>query len=180
VQQSSTIGYWLVVVLFSAILGALMSTADSCMLTISSMTTKDLYLRFINPKATESQLTFMGKWLSWLVVGILAGLAIYLNSLSSKPTLVKLLDLKFDMLVQLAPGFMLGMHWKRLHGRAVFWGLIAGLCVTFGLYGNEWIQSTGFHQGLYGLLVNLIVAIGLSLILPSSREQSFNAQTQPS
>jgi len=171
VQQSSTLGYWLVVILFSAILGALMSTADSCMLTISSMTTKDLYLRFINPKATESQLTFMGKWLSWLVVGILAGFAIYLNSLSSKPTLVKLLDLKFDMLVQLAPGFMLGMHWKRLHGTAVFWGLITGLCVTFGLYSNEWIQSTGFHHGLFGLLANLIVAISLSLMPLSNKEQ---------
>ncbi len=177
VQQSSALGYWLVVILFSAILGALMSTADSCMLTISSMTTKDLYLRFINPKATESQLTFMGKWLSWLVVGILAGVAIYLNSLSTKPTLVKLLDLKFDMLVQLAPGFMLGMHWKRLHGRAVFWGLVAGLCVTFALYGNTWVQSSGFHQGLYGLLANLVVAVGLSLILPCNREQSTGANT---
>jgi len=178
IQQSSTLGYWLVVVLFSAILGALMSTADSCMLTISSMTTKDLYLRFINPKATESQLTFMGKWLSWIVVGILAGLAIYMNSLSTKPTLVKLLDLKFDMLVQLAPGFMLGMHWQRLHGKAVFWGMIAGLGVTFGLYGNAWIQATGFHQGLYGLLANLGVAIALSLILPPNREQSLRASKE--
>ena len=179
IQQSSTLGYWLVVILFSAILGALMSTADSCMLTISSMTTKDLYLRFVNPKATETQLTFMGKWLSWLVVGVLACFAIYLNSLSTKPTLVKLLDLKFDMLVQLAPGFMLGMHWKRLHGKAVFWGLISGLVVTFGLYGNAWIQSTGFHQGLYGLLVNLGVAIALSLILPPDREESSRGNEEP-
>ena len=40
IQQSSLFGYSLVVVLFAAILGALMSTADSCMLTLSSIVTK--------------------------------------------------------------------------------------------------------------------------------------------
>jgi len=171
VQQSSLFGYWLVVVLFAAILGALMSTADSCMLTISSMVTKDLYLRFMQPKASESQLTLLGKWLSWMVVAMLAMLAIYMNSLETKPTLVKLLDLKFDMLVQLAPGFIIGLHWKRLHGTGVFWGILAGLVTTFGLYGNAWIQSTGFHHGLFGLVINLLVAIALSLILsPNSKE----------
>jgi len=172
VQQSSLLGYWLVVVLFSAILGALMSTADSCMLTISSMVTKDIYLGFIQPNASEERLTQLGKWLSWIVVALLAGVAIYMNSLETKPTLVKLLDLKFDMLVQLAPGFMLGLHWRRLTGTAVFWGLITGLVVTFGLYGNAWIKSTGFHQGLFGLAANLTVAVGLSLILCRNPKES--------
>ncbi len=172
VQQSSLLGYWLVVVLFSAILGALMSTADSCMLTISSMVTKDIYLGFIQPNASEERLTQLGKWLSWIVVALLAGVAIYMNSLETKPTLVKLLDLKFDMLVQLAPGFMLGLHWRRLTGTAVFWGLITGLVVTFGLYGNAWIKSTGFHQGLFGLAANLTVAIALSLILSRNPKES--------
>ena len=95
VQSSSLFGYWLVVVLFAAILGALMSTADSCLLTLSSMFTKDIYRQFIHPSASESTLTRLGKSCSWIIVLFMSGLAIYLNQLETKPTLVKLLDMKF-------------------------------------------------------------------------------------
>ena len=49
IQQSSLFGYSLVVVLFAAILGALMSTADSCMLTLSSIVTKDFLFALPEP-----------------------------------------------------------------------------------------------------------------------------------
>ena len=164
IQESSVLGYWLVALLFAAILAALMSTADSCLLTISSMATRDVYQRFLHPDAREARLTRVGKVLSWLVLALMATLAIHLNSLDTKPTLVRLLDMKFDMLVQLVPAFMIGIHWKFLRGDPVFLGMAAGLGVTFALYGNETIQATGFHNGLYGLLVNLAVAIGGSWI----------------
>lgn len=171
VQQSSVIGYWIVVILFAAILAALMSTADSCMLTISSMLTKDIYQRFINPSSDQAFLTNLGKFISWILVWALAGLAIYMNSLPGKPTLVKLLDLKFDMLVQLVPAFMIGIHSSRINGNAVFYGLITGLVVTFLFYGNEWITQTGFHKGLYGLIANLLVVIIGSFVLGKGQNE---------
>lgn len=174
IQQSSLFGYSLVVVLFAAILGALMSTADSCMLTLSSIVTKDFYLRYLNPQASEPTLTTLGKILSWLVVGALSGLAIYMNALPTKPTLVKLLDLKFDMLVQLAPAFMLGLHWQRLSGHAVFIGIIAGLVITFGLYLTGWGGSTGIHYGLFGLAGNLMCALSLSCLTVRDKESSLD------
>ncbi len=164
VQSSSIVGYWLVVVLSAAILGALMSTADSCLLTLSSMITKDLYHGFIRPDASETSLTRLGKACSWLVVALLAGLALYLNQLDQKPTLVKLLDMKFDLLIQLVPAFVLGVHFPQLKAKAVVWGLLSGVTVTLGLYGNPTIASLGFHAGLYGLLVNAGIAIGGSLL----------------
>ena len=161
VQAGSTFGYWLVVILFAAILGALMSTADSCLLTLSSMITKDIYQRFFNPSASEALLTRLGKTCSWLIVLLLSGLAVYLNQLESKPTLVRLLDMKFDMLVQLVPAFLLGIHWKSVKPKPVLWGMITGLLVTFSLYGNPTVAQIGVHSGLYGLAVNLgIVWLG--------------------
>lgn len=175
VQASSVFGYWLVVILFSAILGALMSTADSCLLTLSSMITKDLYRGFINPQASEPDLTRLGKLCSWIIVAFVATLAIYINQLEQKPTLVKLLDMKFDMLVQLVPAFMVGIHWRRLQATPVALGILAGLVVTFGLYGNEPVRAIGIHTGLYGLLVNLIIAISGSFYLSQpSRAQDSN------
>jgi solute:Na+ symporter, SSS family len=55
-QQHSAFGYWLVAVLFAAILTALMSTADSVLLSISSMLTKDLYAHYLRPQACEAEL----------------------------------------------------------------------------------------------------------------------------
>jgi len=77
--------------------------------------------------------------------------------------LVKLLDLKFDMLVQLAPAFMLSLYWKGLTGRGVFTGILGGLGVTFGLYSTGWGAAYGIHYGLYGLVVNVVIATWISL-----------------
>lgn len=159
VQLSSAFGYWLVVILFAAILGALMSTADSCLLTLSSMISKDLYQRFLNPEASEVQMTRLGKTCSWVIVLCLSIIAVYLNQLESKPTLVRLLDMKFDMLVQLVPAFVLGIHWRRVETVPVAWGMVMGLIVTFSLYGNSFVAELGFHSGLYGLGVNLLIVV---------------------
>lgn len=155
IQQSSTFGYWLVVVLFAAILAAIMSTADSVLLSISSMLTKDIYGRFINPNATEGQLIRFGKRLSWIIVAIVAVLAILLRGTN----LVKLLDRKFDLLVQLAPAFFIGIHWVKLRSGPVLLGMIVGIALSltlaYGIDGKIW----GFHAGLYGLVVNVFIAV---------------------
>ena len=100
IQESSLVGYALVVMIFSAVLAALMSTADSAMLSISSMFTKDIYLAHIKPDAKESELTRLGKRCSWAVVAMLTILAILLKEQTS---LISLLDRKFDLLIQIAP-----------------------------------------------------------------------------
>ncbi len=161
VQEGSAFGYWLVVVLFAAILAAIMSTADSVLLSISSMLTKDIYGRFVRPDADEAQLTRMGKRLSWLIVVVVAGLAILLR----KTDLVTLLDRKFDLLVQLAPAFFIGIHWQKLRRGPVLAGLIAGIVVALAVgYVRQFVfkmspKVWGFHPGLYGLAVNVLIAV---------------------
>jgi SSS family transporter len=173
IQERSAFGYALVVLVFSAVLAALMSTADSAMLSISSMFTKDIYAVHIRPDATEWQLTRVGKRCSWVVVGVLAVLAILLRDQTS---LIGLIDRKFDVLVQLAPAFMLGIHWMGLRTGPVLLGVILGLAVALALAfgpfafvsgGKVW----GFHPGLYGLSINLLVAVFGSVWLSRRRDQ---------
>ncbi|MCS1407870.1 MAG: hypothetical protein M2R45_01031 [Verrucomicrobia subdivision 3 bacterium] len=45
-----------------------MSTADSCLSTLSSMDTKDIYHPYLNPLASEAQLTCLGKYCSSFIV----------------------------------------------------------------------------------------------------------------
>ena len=89
VMAQSTLGYWLVVVVFAAALAALMSTADSALLSISSMFTRDIYLPYIKPGSSEEHLTHVGKAFSWLAVALLVGVAI-----GTEKTLVRLLRAK--------------------------------------------------------------------------------------
>ena len=169
IQGQSLFGYWLVVVLFAAILAAIMSTADSVLLSISSMLTKDLYARFIRPEAGEGELTRLGKHLSWILVALLAGLAIALNLLPNKPTLIKLLDMKFDMLIQLAPAFMISIHWSRLRSGPVLIGMIIGLAIALGLGIVGFGKILGIHAGLFGLVANLLIAVFGSLAISGHR-----------
>lgn len=166
IQRDSAFGYWLVVLLFAALLAALMSTADSALLSISSMLTKDLYARFLRPYAPQSELTRLGKIFSWLLIAALVALAILLRD---KASLVALLDRKFDLLVQLAPAFMLGIHWRGLRAGPVAIGLIIGTAISLVLaFGDfDFVQAGkigGIHPGLIGLITNLVIAVGGSLL----------------
>jgi Na+/proline symporter len=159
IQSQGSVGYWLVVVLFAAVLAAIMSTADSALLSISSMFSSDLYRR-ARPGAGESRLTKVGKVSSWVLIVILVVLAIVLRG----TTLLKLLDRKFDLLVQLSPAFFIGLHWSGLRSRPVFAGLVAGLAISLGLALGVSGKPWGIHAGLYGLPVNLAIAVGGSLL----------------
>ena len=162
IQEDSLFGYWLVVILFAAIISAMMSTADSALLTISSMVTKDVYGGCLRGNASQAELTRVGKLCSWVLIVFLVWLAIVLKD---KATLISLIDRKFDILVQLVPAFMLGIRWGKLQAGPVVLGLVTGLVVSLALAfgpfdfvvaGKIW----GFHPGLYGLSINLLIAVG--------------------
>lgn len=162
VQEQSPAARWLVVVLFAGVLAALMSTADSVLLSISSMFTKDIYSVYIAPNATQAELTRIGKFCSWIVIALMTLAAIVLRDI----TLVTILKIKFELLVQLAPAFIIGVNWPRLDRRWTFAGMVCGvfvaLLITFTIGG----RIAGIHAGLYGLAANLFLAVGGSLLAP--------------
>ena len=169
IQQNSILGYWLTVILYAAVLAAMMSTADSALLSISSMLSKDIYSRFINTNASEAKLTLLGKLFSWCLIIVLVWLAIYL---SDKASLLKLLDRKFDLLIQLVPAFMLSIHWRGSQALPTLVGLIAGvfisLCLAYG--GFNFVHEGkiyGFHPGLIGLMINFLITILGSIFINS-------------
>lgn len=156
VQQGSLFGYWLVAIMFAAILAALMSTADSMLLSISSMLTKDVYARYLRPQASQAELTRVGKACSWLLVIALVSLAIALRESTS---LVDLLDRKLDLMAQLVPAFFLGLRWAGLRAGPTFAGMAVGIAVALCLAFTTDGRLAGFHPGLYGLALNLTIAV---------------------
>ena len=162
IMADSTLGYWLVVAIFAAALAALMSTADSALLSISSMFTKDIYKLYFRPQADEAEMTLVGKVSSWAIVVLLVVVAI-----GTKATLVRLLELKFEVLIQVVPCFFMGLYWRRLSAATVLLGMVCGLVVALGLtlVGKPLIW--GFHAGVVGLGLNVVVCAAGTLLKPA-------------
>jgi len=165
IQLHSVLGYALVVVMLAAILAAMMSTADSALLSISSMLTKDLCAAHLLPNSSQETLTQLGKVLSWLIIGFLILLAL---ALREKSSLITLIDRKVDLLLQLVPAFMLGLRWEKLRAGPVLAGIVVGTVIALVLAFADLPfvvkgKIFGFHPGLVALVPNLIVAICGSL-----------------
>ena len=163
-------GIEFVIILFiTAAVAAIMSTIDSALLAISSLFTQDLY-RLIKPASSEGHLTFMGKLFSWIIMGLMAYLAIQLPQ-----TIWRLMEIKLEILSQVAPAILLGINIKSLRNSAVLSGLIIGTIVALGIMLADWdgiIDSDrpwGFHAGLWGLGANLIT-IGIVSLFQNSRD----------
>lgn len=158
IQETSIFGGILVVIIFAAFLAALMSTADSAMLTISSMFTKDIFAQRSGGH-DQSNVNF-GKRLSWVLVSMLVLLAILMKDHAS---LIAVMDRKFDLLVQLVPAFIISLHYKFLSAKPVFYGLLFGVLISLVLafVPFSFIENGkfyGFHPGVVALPINILIA----------------------
>ena len=143
----------MIVLFLSAAVAAIMSTVDSALLAISSMVTKDLYGR-LRPGKSQEELTKLGKIFSWLVMGLAVYLAIELPH-----TIWRLMEIKLELLCQIAPAIFLGIHIKRLRATSVLAGVITGtlIAVIISLSPLFHAKPWGIHAGIWGLFFNVAV-----------------------
>lgn len=148
-----------VVVLVGA-LAAIMSTADSVILSLSSLVACDVLGRPRNDPDT----TRLGKGLA---IGIMA--AMCLLALDARITLWSLLELKMEVLVQCVPAFLLALHWRRLSARAVLVGLVVGAAIVLLAWGFGVKRLGGVHVGVIGLAANTLICVIASVVGPLRR-----------
>ena len=126
----------------------------------------DLYGRYVNPQASEHRKILVGRLVGLAAVVVLIVIAWYPPS-----TLYQIFVLKFELLVQTAPAVILGLYWTRLDRRAVFAGMLIGTLVAASMTFAGW-RPFGVFSGLWGLLVNLLICVGASLLTRPSVERS--------
>ncbi|MEE2777263.1 MAG: sodium:solute symporter family protein [Acidobacteriota bacterium] len=177
----SAFTYWLVVIVFSAVVAAIMSTADSALLSMGSMFTKDIYKPYIRPDASPKHLLKVGKLFGWTVMAVLI-LSAYI-SLKTESSIWLLIRLKLEFMVQLSPIFILGLFWRRLREGPVFAGMMLGTLVTLVIWGGVmfdlWQDRSplGFSAGLWGLALNYGACVAGTLMsrAPTPSEASVGA-----
>ncbi|MBB3664627.1 MULTISPECIES: sodium:solute symporter family protein [Prauserella salsuginis group] len=160
--------FYVVMLLFvGGIVAAIVSTSDSALLSFSSLVSKDLYARYAKREIGEHRQVIIGKG-----VGVVVVFALLLLAWNPPATLVEIFVLKIELLVQLAPAFVLGLYWRRLASGPVFWGMAAGavLASTMTLTGVETLY--GVHGGLIGLVLNLAICVVGSLLVRQSPSEA--------
>ncbi len=162
--------FWMCILTVVGVIAAIMSTADSVLLTLSSMLAKDFVApalgRRRGAEVNEERVTRIGKGISLAVMGILAAVA-----LTPRISLWGLLELKMELLVQAAPVFVLGLTWPRLTARAALYGVVCGTLLAAGLTLAGYGKVGGLHAGLLGASLNALIAVAGSLA--AGRRQLF-------
>ncbi|GAA1228818.1 sodium/pantothenate symporter [Prauserella halophila] len=155
--------YAVMLVFVGGIVAAIVSTSDSALLSFSSLVSKDLYARYSRREIGEHRQVMIGKG-----IGVVVVFALLLLAWNPPATLVEIFVLKIELLVQLAPAFILGLYWQRLASGPVFWGMAAGavLSSTMTLTGMSTVY--GVHGGLIGLGLNLVICVVGSLLVRQS------------
>lgn len=110
--------YWLMAIILAGSLAALISTADSQILALGSIFTRDIYASFINKKATTEKQVKMGR--IFIIILCLFGFLIALRPVS---TLVAITTAAFTGIGVLYPTTIAALYWKR----ATKWGAISSV-----------------------------------------------------
>ena len=84
---------------------------------------------------------------------------------------MRLLELKFEVLIQVVPCFFLGLYWKGLSRQTALAGMLAGLAVALGLTWSGNRLPWGFHAGVLGLFVNFSVCAVGTWLRPAVLEE---------
>ena len=159
------------ILLFGGIVAAIVSTADSVLLSFSSMISRDLYARYVNREADEHRQVLVGK-----IWGVLLVAALLVIAWNPPATLFSIFVVKFELLVQVAPAFILGLYWERLSARPLFIGMLAGALLAGGMTLFGFGSLYGIGGGLLGLILNVSICVIGSLLMPASQEEIEHAQ----
>ena len=139
------------VAVFIGALAAIMSTADSVLLSLGSLLAVDLLGG--GGEATAS--AGLGKKIA---AGIMVAMVL-LAMVARDVTLWGLIELKMELLIQCVPVFLVALHWRGLRARPALVGIGLGTAIAVAGLVLDAKRIGGVHIGVIGLCANLAVAV---------------------
>lgn len=149
---------WLAALILTGALAAFISTVDSLLLAISTIGTRDVYLRYIKPEASQSDQVFVGR----LVIVIVALISLAL-ALVRPASIFKIVTMTFSGSAILYPITVALFYWKKTSPLACAIALVAGelflAALTFRWIDTGWM-GTALPVLPAIILTTLIIIIG--------------------
>ena len=158
--------------IFVAIMAALMSSLDSGLNSLSAVTMRDIYQKYINPDKDDKHNLIVSKFITffWGLFCIVAALLFLTFGESTRETTIVLINAVGSLLYgPILAAFILGIVFKRVNTLSVKLGIITGIIVNiyFWLFTSVswlWWNAIGFF----------IAIAASSLIYLFNREGVFN------
>jgi Na+/proline symporter len=152
--QTGTLAQWATVTVLTAGLAAIMSTADSALLSLSSILARDFVGEWRGHRRDEASLARTGKRVSWAIIVLLVIMAV-----RPPTTLWRLIEIKMQLLIQVAPMFIIGIRSTRLDARTALLAVSVGsaiylFAIALSAWGIEAESIGGVHIGTIGCAVN--------------------------
>lgn len=148
---------WVVGVVLSAILAAIMSTLSCQLLVCSSAITEDFYKGFIRPQATQNELVWIGRAMVLVVAALAIGIA--QNPDSKVLGLVSYAWAGFG--AAFGPVVILSLFWRRMTGMGALAGMVVGALVVV-----LWKPLTGssLYEIVPGFILATLAIYGVSML----------------
>ena len=161
----------------TALVAGFMSGMAGNVTAFTTVWTYDIYKPFIRKNATDAHYVSMGRWCSLLGVFISIGTAYLVMNFSSIIVYAQVIFVFF--IVPMFGTVILGMLWKRTTPAAGFWGLLAGILTSLGLW--LWVKldpnalryvafsehakdmAENVYRAMWSLIANFAVTIVVTL-----------------
>lgn len=154
-------------ILLSGAVSAMMSTASSQLMVVSSSMTEDFYIHIAKKKMAEKQLLFLNKILT-LAVGAVG----FLLAITMEDTVYGLVSYAWSGIgASFGPAIVLLVFWKRLSRAGVFASLITGT-LSAVIWKTWLLEPTGISERLASYLLAFAMAVLFSFIFPEASQNS--------
>ena len=152
-------------ILLSGAVSAMMSTASSQLMVVSSSMTEDFYVHVSKKEIPEKRMLFLNKILT-LAVGLIG----FLLAITMEDTVYGLVSYAWSGIgASFGPAIVLLIFWKRLSRTGVFASLITGT-ISAVVWKTWLLELTGVSERLASYLLAFAMAVIFSLIFPEKKK----------
>ena len=146
-------------IVMAAIMAAIMSTADSLLLQTGSIASRDLYERFINPKASERQMIWVSRGLV-LAIGAIG----YVVALAEPPAVVFVVIFATSVLGSaFAPAFFCAVWWRKANTPGAIASMVVGAATAVSWEVLSLVEPTTLAPMSAGILASSVTIVLVSL-----------------
>ncbi|HUO14908.1 MAG TPA: sodium:solute symporter family protein [Verrucomicrobiae bacterium] len=161
----------------TALVAGFMSGMAGNVTAFTTVWTYDIYKPLFRKNASDAHYLTMGRWCSLLGVFVSIGTAYLVMNFSSIIVYAQVIFVFF--IVPMFGTVILGMLWKRTTPAAGFWGLLAGILTSFGLWlwvkldpdalqyvafsGHAKDMAENLYRAMWSLIANFAVTIVVTM-----------------
>jgi len=151
--------------IFVAIMAALMSSLDSGINSLSAVTMKDFYQKYIKPEASEKHYLWASKFITflWGTFCVVAAILFTVIGESTRQTTIVLINAIGSLLYgPILAAFLIGMLTKSINGAAIKTGIIIGVLSNIALW--QFTDISWMWWNMSGFVMTVLVAVIITFV----------------